>query len=164
MTRIHFCPQCGAPLEEKTIEGKPRLGCSNQGCGYVFWDNPLPVVAAIVEYEGNILLAHNARWPQGMYALITGFLEKGETPEAAVLREVKEELNLEGEIAEFAGNYAFFQANQLLVVFHVKARGEIRLGEELDDYRLIPPEKVRAWPFGTGPAVRDWQVRHGFAR
>ncbi len=38
--------------------------------------------------------------------------------------------------------------------------GEIILGDELAEYKLIPPEKVKPWPFGTGPAVRDWLDRH----
>ena len=57
------------------------MACPDTSCGYVHWDNPLPVVAAIVEYEGRILLARNAAWQEGMFALITGFLENGETPE-----------------------------------------------------------------------------------
>ena len=67
-------------------------------CGYVHWNNPLPVVAAIVEYEGKILLARNAAWPEGMFALITGFLENGETPEEGIAREVLEETSLQAEI------------------------------------------------------------------
>jgi hypothetical protein len=37
--------------------------------------------------------------------------------------------------------------------------GEITLGEELEEMRSIPPEKLRPWQFGTGPAVQDWLDR-----
>ena len=77
-------------------------------CGFVLWDNPTPVVAAIVEYNGAVVLVRNKAWTQKFFGLVTGFLEKGETPDAAVLREVKEELGLAGTTAEFIGNYSFF--------------------------------------------------------
>jgi len=63
---------------------------------------------------------------------------------------------LDGEIAGFIGYYTFREMNQLILAFHVHAKGEIRLGDELEDFRLISPERLRPWPIGTGPAVRDW--------
>lgn len=89
-----------------------------------------------------------------MFGLVSGFLEKGETPDEAVLREVAEELRLSARIEEFVGYYSFTMRNQLLLVFHVVAEGEIRVGGELQEIRRLDPERVRPWPFGTGPAVR----------
>jgi NADH pyrophosphatase NudC (nudix superfamily) len=150
-----YCPQCGAGIVTQWLDGTDRLQCE-QVCGYVHWDNPTPVVAAIVEYEGQVLLARNAAWPEDWFALVTGFLEKGETPESAVIREVEEELGLSGIIEEFVGNYSFFKMNQLLIVFHVKASGTIQLNEELAAYKLLDKDKVQPWDLGTGPALRDW--------
>lgn len=94
MTEYRFCPRCAKPLAERADpehEGsRVRQSCPDVECGYVHWNNPLPVVAAIVEYEGKILLARNAAWAEGMFALITGFLENGETPEQGIAREVLE--------------------------------------------------------------------------
>jgi NAD+ diphosphatase len=151
-----FCPLCGTELELSEIDGKERRSCSSLSCGYVFWDNPTPVVAAIIELDGNVVLARNKGWPEKMYGLITGFLEKGETPEDSILREIKEELGLEGKIADFVGYYSFFEMNQLIFVFHIEARGEVVLGEELAGIKIIDPDKLRPWSVGTGPAVSDW--------
>jgi len=74
------------------MDGKEVLCCASNDCGYVCWDNPIPVVAAIVEMEGQVVLARNKEWPGKIFGLITGFLERAETPETAVKREVKEEL------------------------------------------------------------------------
>ena len=63
-------------------------------------DNSTLVIAAIVEYEGQVLLAGNAKWTEGWFVLIAGFLEKGETVEQSVPGEVNDELGLDGEIAE----------------------------------------------------------------
>lgn len=155
---MRYCPQCRAEMIQQTIDNQTRLGCADR-CGFVFWDNPTPVVAAIVEYEGKVLLARNAKWPPDWFALVTGFLERGETPEQCALREVEEELGLQGEIAEFVGNYTFLEQNQLLITFHVIARGTVSLNEELIEYKLVPHAEVKPWPMGTGPALRDWLQR-----
>lgn len=133
-----------------------RLACA---CGYVHWDNPVPVVAAIVEHEGAVILARNRDWPEKMYGLVTGFLEKDESPEAGVKREVKEELDLEPLGASLVGLYPFARRNELIIAYHVPAAGAVRLNEELADYRRIAPEKLRPWDFGTGLAVADWLAR-----
>lgn len=157
MERMRFCPYCGAPLTPKVIDARDRLVCSQAGCAYVFWNNPTPVVAALVEYKGEVVLARNKAWPEGMFGLITGFLEQGETPAQGAVREVKEELGLDAAGEEFIGVYAFEQQNQLIVAYHVLCpTGEIALGEELAELKLRPPERVKPWPFGAGLAVRDW--------
>ncbi|MFO1422890.1 MAG: NUDIX domain-containing protein [Candidatus Competibacteraceae bacterium] len=153
---VNFCPQCGQPLHTADINGHLRQRCIATGCGYVHWDNPVPVVAAIVELDGAVILARNQSWPEKMYGLITGFLEKGETPDAAIRREVREELGLDAVAAHFIGNYAFFEMNQLILAYHVPARGEIVLGEELADFKRVPVDRLKPWTIGTGPAVRDW--------
>ncbi|MCC5812323.1 MAG: NUDIX domain-containing protein [Ectothiorhodospiraceae bacterium] len=155
---MRFCPMCSAALEPVELGGYPRLRCEAQ-CGFVHWGNPTPVVAAIVEYEGKVLLARNVAWPEKWYALITGFLEREETPEQGVLREVQEELGLDGRIREFVGHYTFPEQNQIICVYHVEAAGEVVLNEELAEYRLFAHEDVRTWPRGTGPALRDWLDR-----
>jgi NADH pyrophosphatase NudC (nudix superfamily) len=91
-----------------------------------------------------------------MFGLVTGFLEEGETPESGILREVKEELGVEGELIDFIGYYAFFEMNQLILAFHVRVEGEFVLNEELAETKIIPPERLRPWAFGTGYAVKDW--------
>ena len=96
-----------------------------------------------------------------MYGLITGFLEKKEYPEEAVIREVKEELGLEGKVVDLIGLYPFFERNQLIIAYHVLTRGEITMGEELAEVKAVPPEKLKPWAFGTGFAVRDWLKKRG---
>jgi NAD+ diphosphatase len=162
MPKTKYCPQCGTPLIEKAIEERLRKICPDtESCGYVYWNNPVPVVGAIVEHEGDIILARNSAWPPEWYAIITGFLEKGESPEQGILRELKEELNLEGEIIEFVGVYDFFKMNQIIMVYHIKAYGEIILSEELVDYRRYKDHEIKPWPMGTGQAVKAWQNKRG---
>ena len=136
-----------------------RLVCADAECGHIVWGNPTPVVAALVEHEGDVLLVRNKGWPEKWFGLVTGFLEAGETPEEGVLRELDEELGLTGEIAEMIGVYAFYRANQLIVAYHVRAEGNVVIGDELAGYKRVHPDKLRPWPMGTGHAVKDWLER-----
>ena len=158
-----FCPRCAKPLEAVQEGALTRERCPDKACGFVHWNNPVPVVAAVIEHEGMVLLARNALWPEKFFGLVTGFLEKDETPEAGVLREVEEEVGLKGRIEGFVGHYGFPQMNQLIIAFHVAAEGPITLNHELAEYKRLPPEKVRPWPSGTGHAMRDWLVARGHA-
>lgn len=154
-----FCPICASALTVRVEGLRERIACPSGH--WTHWDNPLPVVAALVEIEGRILLARNAAWPEKMFALITGFMERGETPEQGVARELKEETNLDAEQVSLIGVYEFISKNELIIAYHVKASGDIRLSEELVEFRLVAPEKLRPWPAGTGYAMADWMRARG---
>ena len=78
-----------------------------------------------LEHEGDIILARNALWPEGWFALITGYLEAREDPKAAVEREVKEELNLDTIATNLIGNYIFERKNEVMLCYHVVTTGEV---------------------------------------
>jgi hypothetical protein len=67
-------------------------------------------------------------------------------------------------LGEFIGAYPFERRNQIIFTYHVYAAdGAIRLAaDELADYQEVPLEKLRPWPQGTGPALRDWLVSRGY--
>jgi NADH pyrophosphatase NudC (nudix superfamily) len=161
MAQVKYCLHCGRELCFTKIDGKDYQACPVKNCGYVHWDNPLTVVAAIVEHQGTVLLARNKAWPPKMFGLITGFLEKGESPENAVLREVQEELGLDAKLLGMIGIYSFLEKNQLIIAYHLSAEGEIKMGEELAEVISVPPEEVRPWNFGTGLAIKDWLEKRG---
>ena len=158
--QYRYCPWCATELSESNLDGRSRLRCKDSECSYVLWDNPVPVLAAIIEHEGKIILAHNRSWPAGVYSVITGFLEKGEEPQQGVLREVKEELGLQGEVADFIGVYSFPRMNQLILAYYVRATGNIVLNDELTGIKQIEKSKLKGWSFGTGPAVKDWVAKY----
>jgi NAD+ diphosphatase len=156
---MKYCPHCATPLVEKEIDGRIRPTCPAEGCGFVFWDNPLPVVAAIVEHGNAIILVRQPQWPGKFHGLVTGFLERGETPEQGILREVKEELGLSGRVASLVGIYEFMARNQVIIAYHVIAEGTVKLGSELESWKAIAPEELRPWGMGTGQAAKDWLSR-----
>jgi NAD+ diphosphatase len=161
MSAFRFCPQCAtalAPVEQLEDGGpKTRLRCT--ACEFTHWNNPTPVLAAVVECVdrgGQILLARNAAWTHRMFALITGFMEAGETPQEGVAREVTEETGLAVDAVSLIGVYDFQRMNQVIIAYHAQARGEIVLSPELAEYKLFVPPDVRCWPAGTGYALADW--------
>ena len=153
-----FCPTCATPLAFITQmeDGgeKARLRCA--ACNYTHWNNPTPVLAAVVEYEGKILLAQNAAWSGKMFALITGFMEAGESPQEGIAREIKEETNLEATALDLIGVYDFQRMNQVIIAYHAVCHGEVKLSPELVDYRLYAFDQLKCWPAGTGYALADW--------
>ena len=160
---IRYCTHCGTAVQAivRAEDGgdKERLRCP--ACGWTHWNNPTPVLAAIVEYRGQVLLARNAAWPAKMFALITGFMEAGETPQEGITRELKEETNLDASAVKLVGVYDFQRMNQVIIAFHVVAEGEVRLSPELVDWRLYDLLDLKCWPAGTGYALADWLRTRG---
>lgn len=162
----NYCPACATALQPiaQAEDGgdKVRLRCP--ACGWTHWNNPTPVLAAIVEcvdQGGQVLLARNAAWTHRMFALITGFMEAGETPEDGIRREVMEETALETVSTSLVGVHEFLRMNQLIVTYHVQARGEVRLSPELAEYKLFAPAEIRCWRAGTGLALAQWLRSRG---
>ena len=163
---FRFCPTCATALQpiEQLEDGglKVRLRCP--ACQWTHWNNPTPVLAAVIECAdrgGQVLLARNAAWSGRMFALITGFMEAGETPEEGIGREVAEETALEVLSLDLIGVYDFQRMNQVIIAYHVLARGEVRLSPELAEYKLFEPADLVCWPAGTGYALADWLRRRG---
>lgn len=86
-----FCANCGAPTS--VVEGGLARHCPR--CGRSHFPRTDPVVIMLVEHEDRLLLGRRPNWPVGRFSLLAGFVAAGETPEAAVVREVREESGIE---------------------------------------------------------------------
>lgn len=142
------------------MDGVERRVCETSRCGFVHWNNPVPVVAALVQYGNQIVLARNVLWPEGRFSLVTGYLEMGESPESAVVREVKEELGLDSHVQELIGCYVLSEKNQVILAYGVVASGQLSLGDEIADFRLLSRDELSAWSFGplslSATIVKQW--------
>ncbi len=166
MTVANFCLSCGAALASISLveDGGPKVRLRCPACGWTHWNNPTPVLAAVVQctdQDGRVLLARNAAWPGRMFALITGFMEAGETPEAGITREVVEETALQVQAVKLIGAYDFQRMNQLIVAYHVQAQGTVCLSPELAEYKMFELPDLRCWRAGTGYALADWLRTRG---
>ena len=161
-----FCLQCGTALVLLTQQGDggPKVRQRCPACGWTHWNNPTPVLAAIVEctdQDGRVLLARNAAWSGRMFVLVTGFMEAGETPEEGITREVMEETSLTVDALQLVGVYDFQRMNQVIICYHALAHGEVRLSPELAEYKLYALPDLRCWRAGTGYALADWLRSRG---
>lgn len=125
------------------------------------WKNPKLTVDAIVPTERGIVLVRRGRGPfAGKWALPGGFVEYGEDPERAVLREVEEETGLRGELLGLVGVYGAPgrdpRGHTVSVVYEVEAEGEPR---GADDAAEAAPFLLGATPplaFDHARILADW--------
>ncbi len=158
--QYNFCPLCRCGLVKKEVDSRSRVCCINSECDFVLWNNPVPVVAAIVEHNNKIILARNNEWDKGKFGLIAGYLEEGETPDEAIIRELKEETSLNGEIISLCGHYNFKDKNQLFIVYHLRATGTVKLNHEIAEIKYFTKDEIKRGDVNTGPAVADWLAKN----
>jgi 8-oxo-dGTP diphosphatase len=100
--RARHCLVCGARLVTLSQEGRRRRRCPR--CGWTFYDNPTPAAVAIIEGRKGILLGRRGGPPyEGTWDLPGGFMEAGELPDRALLRELREELGARAVIRRLHG-------------------------------------------------------------
>jgi ADP-ribose pyrophosphatase YjhB (NUDIX family) len=91
-----FCPLCGKPLTAENIEGRTRMVCRDESCGFIFYQNPIPAAGAIIVRDNEVLLVKRAHPPRiGWWCLPAGFMEWHEHPSQTAVREVLEETGLQ---------------------------------------------------------------------
>jgi len=98
-----FCHFCGARLTTKFWENRQRLFCEH--CNEPIYENPVPATCLVVLREDSqVLLVRRSVEPKkGLWCLPGGFMELGESPEAAALRELHEETGVHGHIDRLLG-------------------------------------------------------------
>ena len=137
----HYCPICGTVLESGIIEGKERKFCPN--CHFIDYKNPLPVAIAVAVKGKKFLLINRGMAPRkGTWGSPSGFIEVGETPEEACLRELKEESGVSGKIIKLVGVNRIedkeVYGDMLVVMYLIKAGDEeIAPGDEVEDARFF---------------------------
>ncbi|GAG56679.1 unnamed protein product, partial [marine sediment metagenome] len=139
MKEYNYCPICGTPLQAGMIEGRERKYCPK--CDFIDYKNPLPVALAVAVKDKKFLLIRRGLPPRkGMWGSPSGFIESGETPEEACLRELKEETGISGKIVKLIGAVRRedkeIYGDMLVVKYLVKVKGgKPTPGEEVEDAR-----------------------------
>jgi ADP-ribose pyrophosphatase YjhB (NUDIX family) len=128
-----FCPHCSNKIDKKEENGMLRDWCLH--CGVYFYENPLPVVSAIVVQDRQILLVKRGKAPyKGWWCLPTGFAEIGESIEDAALRELEEEAGIQGKITglvDVDSCMNYFYGDLLFVTFEIEyVGGHLRYGDD----------------------------------
>ena len=141
-----FCGSCGAPNRDAD-SGELARQCS--ACGRLEYPRISPAVIIIITNDkDDALLAHNKKFVPSIYSLIAGFNEAGESLEATVAREIKEEVNLEVTDIRYIRSQPWPFPNSLMLGFSARYKGgELRPdGEEIEDARWFSRENLPNLP------------------
>lgn len=133
INRTRYCGTCGAAM--RVVDGGHKRACTNAQCGREEFPRTDPVVITLVTHGNRCLLGRQARFPPRRYSPIAGFVEPGETLEAAVRREVAEEVGLTVARATYVGSQPWpFPASLMLGYLAESADERITLDDrELED-------------------------------
>lgn len=141
--RNHFCGDCGA----HTVigEGGYLLTCSNPSCGRQHFPRTDPAVIMRVCQGERCLMARQSSWPEGLFSVLAGFVEPGETLEDAVRREVMEEAGIRIRSLEYFASQPWpFPASLMLGFTAEFETGEIFCADqELEEVCWFTREDVR---------------------
>jgi ADP-ribose pyrophosphatase YjhB (NUDIX family) len=142
---MKFCSQCGAPVAFRVPAGDhlPRHIC--EACGTVHYQNPKLVVGCVPEYaDGRLLICNRAIEPRrGYWTIPAGFMENGETLQAAAARESQEEALADVEIGSLLAIVHVIHAHQVHVFFRAKLRSlEFGVGPESLEVKLVTAAEI----------------------
>ena len=144
-----FCGRCGAKTRMR-IGGYKRT-CT--GCGAEHFPRTDPVAIMLAVREDRCLLGRGPHFGPGMYSCLAGFIEPGETIEAAVRRETLEESGIRlGRVLYHASQPWPFPHTLMIGCFGEALNGDIAFdGRELEDCRWFARDEVRAMVEGRHP-------------
>ncbi len=147
-----FCAYCGARSE--VIEAGWQRLCP--ACGRRHFPRTDPVVIMLILSGNDVLLGRSPAWPEGMYSLLAGFVEPGETIEAAVRREVLEESGVEvGEVGYLASQPWPFPASLMIgCIGHATSRAITVDPVELEHALWVSREEMMEITAGRNPRIR----------
>jgi NAD+ diphosphatase len=130
-TTHRFCGRCATPTEPyETASPSPRRPVARErrcpNCQLVVYPRIPPAVIVLVEKDGQILLARNARFRPGMFSALAGFVEIGESFEETAMREIHEEVGIRiGELRYFGSQPWPFGHSLMIGFFAQYAGGEL---------------------------------------
>lgn len=146
-----FCSACGQPSE--TAQAGWQRVCP--ACRAVHFPRTDPVVIMVVERQGKVLLGRSPGWPPGMYSTLAGFVEPGESLEAAVRREIFEETSVRAGRVAYVASQPWPFPNSLMLGCVAEAESEaIVLDHELEDARWLDRAELAQVLAGEHPDIR----------
>jgi NAD+ diphosphatase len=147
-----FCARCGA--KSRMIEAGWQRLCPD--CGARHFPRTDPVVIMLILSGNDVLMGRSPGWPEGMYSLLAGFVEPGETLEAAVRREVHEEAGVVVDRVDYLASQPWpFPASLMLGCRGEATSRDIRVDPvELEDARWVSREEMLEIVAGRSQAMK----------
>ncbi len=130
---IKFCPRCGTTLIERHHSGKLRPVCP--ACNWVYFPDPKVAVIVLIRRNEHVLLVQRMYDPQkGHWTLPSGFIDAGEDPKAAAVRECLEETGLvidELKLLDVIYSHEYPRGASILIIYQAQVKsGELKPGDD----------------------------------
>lgn len=147
-----YCNRCGTLAEDKQDE----IARICPKCGFVNYPRISPAIIVAIVNKDKLLLAHNSRFADGMYSIIAGFVEPGETFEECVAREVREEVGIEVKNIKYFSSQPWPFPDSIMIGFTAEyADGEIKEdGIEILDAGWYRSDELPKTPSGGSVASK----------
>jgi ADP-ribose pyrophosphatase YjhB (NUDIX family) len=160
-----FCARCAGALHEQVLEGKGASHLVCASCGRVTYQDPKLAALAVCPLDGDIVLLRRAAEPgRGKWVLPGGYVDRGETVQAAAVRETCEETGLRVALLGILDVYSYSGDPVAVAVYAADIlSGELKALDEALEVRAFPPEDI---PWGelasrsTREALRDYLRRY----
>lgn len=162
---LNYCPRCGHALEDRDAFGQLRRACP--ACGQIVFREHKVAAGVLVEREGQVLLVRRRLNPRrGMWSLPAGFVDFGEDPAEAAVRECCEETGLQVEVtgllAVAAGREHPRGADIVIVYSAHCIGGDLVPSDDVDRAAYFGPDQLPPLAFrATEVAVGRWRKRLG---
>ncbi|RPI75093.1 MAG: NUDIX domain-containing protein [Desulfobacteraceae bacterium] len=155
-SHFSFCPVCGAKLESRALKDQEPLRLICSACKFVFYLDPKVAVCSIVEWDDHIVLTKRAFNPQkGLWVMPGGYVDRGESVEAAALRETEEECGIQTRLTGLHGLYSYAGNWVVLVVYRaLYISGELSARDETLEAKLFEPSQI-PWDELAFDSTRD---------
>lgn len=155
--KTKHCGVCGTPTE--SVPTERAVKCPR--CGELFYPTAACAVIVGVTNADRLLLANNRNFKVGLFSLIAGFVDPGETLEEAVRRELREEVGIEARNIRYLRSQPWPFPNSLMTAFAAEyASGELRPdGVEIHEARWVSPDALPDLPMPgsiSREVINEW--------
>jgi len=163
--KVRFCALCGAEMRLRTVLPDRKHFKVCVCCGFVHFPGPKLVAGCLVVGNGRVLLLRRGIEPQiGKWTFPGGYVDLGESPAAAALRETSEEVGLRVELGRVLGVYSDPDQPLAAVVVYMATPGteKATVTDEATEIRYFTPQEIpwRELAFPTTlDALRDWTAK-----
>lgn len=159
---LNYCPRCGNRLEAKDAFGRLRRFCS--ACDLIIFREHKVAAAVVVEQGGRVLLVRRRLGPRrGLWTLPGGFVDYGEEPVSAAVRECREETGLQVEITgllSVVGGQEHESGADIVIIYRAQTTGgELAPADDVDRAAFFESDRLPPLAFdATRDALVAWKT------
>lgn len=149
---VGFCLRCGTRLIQESRFGKVRPVCPQ--CGWIYFSDPKVAAGVLIEKKDQVLLVRRSNQPaRGLWTLPAGFVDAGEDPCEAAVRECLEEtgltIQITGLLDVLSGQEHSHGAHIIIFYQGKKISGKMHPGDDVDRVAFFPYSNLPELAFAT---------------